>query len=224
MIGTLLVFGWGRPLPELAIYLAWGSVIGSLAQVAVQGDRRGRLSAGGRRLALTEPVREAIRNFGPVVASRGAVQLTAYIDTVIASLLPTGAVTGLTNTQLLYTLPVSLFGISISSAALPSISADAHQDDAREKVRSRVGRQRGAHRVLHGAIGGQLRRARRRARRDAAADGPFHGRRLALRVGDSRGRRPSACVASTTSRLYSASRTTRSATRRRRCDSRSCGS
>src|SRR4029077_10656456 len=73
-----------------------------------------------------------------VVASRGAVQLTAYIDTVIASLLPTGAVTGLTNTQLLYTLPVSLFGISISSAALPSISADAHHDDAREKVRSRV--------------------------------------------------------------------------------------
>ena len=138
MIGTLLVFGWGRPLPELAVYLAWGSVIGSLAQVAVQWRQAWTLSAGGLRLAMSEPVRDAIRNFGPVVASRGAVQLTAYIDTVIASLLPTGAVTGLTNTQLLYTLPVSLFGISISSAALPSISADAHQDDAREKVRSRV--------------------------------------------------------------------------------------
>ncbi len=138
MIGTLLVFGWGRPLPELAVYLAWGSVIGSLAQVAVQWRQAWTLSAGGLRLAMSEPVREAIRNFGPVVASRGAVQLTAYIDTVIASLLPTGAVTGLTNTQLLYTLPVSLFGISISSAALPSISADAHQDGAHEKVRSRV--------------------------------------------------------------------------------------
>jgi putative peptidoglycan lipid II flippase len=83
-------------------------------------------------------VREAVRNFGPVMASRGAVQFSAYIDTVIASLLPTGAVTGLTNAQLLYTLPVSLFGISISSAALPSISADAHASDAIERVRARV--------------------------------------------------------------------------------------
>jgi putative peptidoglycan lipid II flippase len=138
MIGTLVIFGWGRPLPELAVYLAWGSVVGSLAQVAVQWRQAWTLSAGGLRLAMSDPVREAIRNFGPVVASRGAVQLTAYIDTVIASLLPTGAVTGLTNTQLLYTLPVSLFGISISSAALPSISADAHQEDARDKVRTRV--------------------------------------------------------------------------------------
>jgi putative peptidoglycan lipid II flippase len=138
MIATLVLFGRGRPLPELAIYLAWGSVVGSLAQVGVQWQQAWTLSAGGLRLAMSEPVREAIRNFGPVVASRGAVQLTAYIDTVIASLLPTGAVTGLTNTQLLYTLPVSLFGISISAAALPSISADAHQEDAREKVRSRV--------------------------------------------------------------------------------------
>jgi putative peptidoglycan lipid II flippase len=79
-----------------------------------------------------------VRNFGPVMASRGAVQFSAYIDTVIASLLPTGAVTGLTNAQLLYTLPVSLFGISISSAALPSISADAHASDATERVRARV--------------------------------------------------------------------------------------
>ena len=138
MIGTLLLFGRGRPLPQLAVYLAWGSVVGSLAQVAVQWKQAWTLSSGGLRLALSDPVRETVRNFGPVVASRGAVQFTAYIDTVIASLLPTGAVTGLTNTQLLYTLPVSLFGISISSAALPSIAADAHHEDARERVRSRV--------------------------------------------------------------------------------------
>jgi putative peptidoglycan lipid II flippase len=138
MIATLVAFGRGRALPDLAVYLAWGSVVGSLAQFGVQFRQAWTLSAGGGRLALTAPVREAVRNFGPVVASRGAVQLTAYIDTVIASLLPTGAVTGLTNTQLLYTLPVSLFGISISSAALPSIAADAHSDDARERVRHRV--------------------------------------------------------------------------------------
>ncbi|HET6316184.1 MAG TPA: murein biosynthesis integral membrane protein MurJ [Chloroflexota bacterium] len=138
MIATLVIFGRDRDLPELAVYLAWGSVVGSLAQLGVQLRQAWMLSRGGPGLALTPPVREAVRNFGPVLASRGAVQLTAYIDTVIASLLPTGAVTGLTNTQLLYTLPVSLFGISISSAALPSIAADAHASDALERVRVRV--------------------------------------------------------------------------------------
>jgi len=138
MIVTLVAFGPGRPLPVLALYLAWGSVVGSMAQFAVQARQAWTLSRGGAGIALTEPVREAVRNFGPVMASRGAVQFSAYIDTVIASLLPTGAVTGLTNAQLLYTLPVSLFGISISSAALPSISADAHAVDAVERVRVRV--------------------------------------------------------------------------------------
>jgi putative peptidoglycan lipid II flippase len=138
MIATLVVFGPGRPLPALAIYLAWGSVVGSVAQFAVQARQAWRLSSGGTAIAITKPVRHAVRNFGPVMASRGAVQFSAYIDTVIASLLPTGAVTGLTNAQLLYTLPVSLFGISISSAALPTISADAQGSDAQVRVRERV--------------------------------------------------------------------------------------
>jgi putative peptidoglycan lipid II flippase len=66
----------------------------------------------------------------PVLVSRGAVQLTGYIDTMIASLLPTGAVTGLTNAQILYTLPVSLFGIAISASELPAMAGDAAVDAA----------------------------------------------------------------------------------------------
>src|ERR1041384_5095705 len=37
-------------------------------------------------------VRTVVRNFGPVFVSRGVVQLSGYVDTLIASLLPTGAV------------------------------------------------------------------------------------------------------------------------------------
>jgi putative peptidoglycan lipid II flippase len=67
-------------------------------------------------------VREVIRNFVPVFFSRGVVQVSAYVDTLLASLLPTGAVAGLTSAQLLYTLPVSLFGMSVSAAELPALS------------------------------------------------------------------------------------------------------
>jgi putative peptidoglycan lipid II flippase len=56
------------------------------------------------------------------------VQVSAYVDTVLASLLPVGAVAGLTNAQTLYTLPVSLFGMSVSAAELPAMANAAGAD------------------------------------------------------------------------------------------------
>jgi len=129
MIATLLLFGAGRELDTLALYLAWGSVLGSALQFGVQAPWAWQLSRGPDGLSWSVPVQQAVRNFMPVLVSRGAVQLTGYIDAMIASLLPTGAVTGLTNAQLLYTLPVSLFGIAISAAELPAMSGDAARDE-----------------------------------------------------------------------------------------------
>ena len=128
MIATLVAFGPRHELNTLAIYLAWGSVAGSFLQFAVQAPMALSLSRGGGALSMTPPVRQTVRNFLPVLISRGAVQLTGYVDAMIASLLPTGAVTGLTNAQLLYTLPVSLFGVAISAAELPAMSGDASRD------------------------------------------------------------------------------------------------
>jgi len=129
MIATLAGFHHGRDLDPLAIYLAWGSVIGSFLQFAVQWPFAWTLSRHDGGLAITDSVRQIGRNFLPITVSRGAVQLTGYIDQYIASWLPTGAVTGLSNAQLLYTLPVSLFGISISAAELPALSGDATRED-----------------------------------------------------------------------------------------------
>jgi putative peptidoglycan lipid II flippase len=124
MIATLAAFG-RRDLSSLAIDLAWGSVLGCALQLGVQLPVVLRLA---RRLRLrletqSEHVRETLRNFVPVFFSRGVVQVSAYIDQVFASLLGTGAVAGLTNAQLLYTLPVSLFGMSVSAAELPAMSS-----------------------------------------------------------------------------------------------------
>ena len=86
-----------------------------------------------------EHVRTVVRNFAPVFVSRGVVQLSAYIDTLIASWLPTGAVTGLSNATLLYTLPVSLFGMSVSAAELPAMAGALSIDSTgAEIVRSRL--------------------------------------------------------------------------------------
>jgi putative peptidoglycan lipid II flippase len=140
MIATMLYFGEVDPhgVEWLAMDLAWGSVAGSFLQFAVQAPLAWRLSRHPGRLALSEPVRQAARTFVPVMVSRGAVQLSSYIDAMIASWLPTGAVTALTNTQLLYTLPVSLFGVSISAAELPAMSGDAARESGYAALRTRL--------------------------------------------------------------------------------------
>jgi putative peptidoglycan lipid II flippase len=67
-------------------------------------------------------VRTVVRNFFPVFMSRGVVQISAFVDAVLASFLPEGSVVALTYAQSLYTLPVSLFGMSVSAAELPAMS------------------------------------------------------------------------------------------------------
>jgi putative peptidoglycan lipid II flippase len=140
MIFTLIFYG-GTALPQLAVMLAWGSVVGSALQFAVQLPVVIRL-APHLKVGLytaSDHVRTVVRNFVPVFLSRGVVQVSAYIDALIASLLPTGAVVGLTNAQLLYTLPVSLFGISVSAAELPAMAGTLGADPAAaDKVRQRL--------------------------------------------------------------------------------------
>jgi putative peptidoglycan lipid II flippase len=124
MIVGMLAFGTGRAQNSLVVITAWASVAGSALQVLVQLPMVFKL-LGGLRLSLAhqaEHVRVVIRNFFPVFISRGVVQISAYIDAFLASWLPTGAVSALAYAQTLYTLPVSLFGMSVSAAELPVMS------------------------------------------------------------------------------------------------------
>jgi putative peptidoglycan lipid II flippase len=124
MIAGMIAFGPGRQQNSLVVITAWASVVGSALQVLVQLPVVLKL-LGGLRLSLThltEHVREVIHNFFPVFVSRGVVQISAYIDAFLASWLPTGAVSALAYAQTLYTLPVSLFGMSVSAAELPVMS------------------------------------------------------------------------------------------------------
>ena len=109
------------PLAEVA---AWGSVIGSALQFGVQLPTVLRVVHRLRPVLdlVGANVRAVIRNFLPVFVSRGVVQISAFVDAALASLLPTGAVVSLTYAQSLYTLPVSLFGMSVSAAELPAMS------------------------------------------------------------------------------------------------------
>ena len=131
MIGALLIFGSRTDQFRLAELLAWGSVLGSALQFLIQLPVVIRLVPHLRPAfdLASQHVRNVVRNFGPVVVGRGVVQISAYVDSLIATLLVTGAVAVLNYAQILYTLPVSLFGMAVSAAELPAMSS-ATGDDA----------------------------------------------------------------------------------------------
>jgi putative peptidoglycan lipid II flippase len=110
---------------HLAVVIAIASVIGSGLQFAVQLPSVLRLLWPlTLRLRLRSgSVRTVVRNFFPVFLSRGVVQISAYLDSLLASYLPTGAVSALAYAQTLNSLPVSLFGMAVSAAELPAMSA-----------------------------------------------------------------------------------------------------
>jgi putative peptidoglycan lipid II flippase len=126
MIAAMIAGGlrWGLGQRDLVIALAWGAVVGGLLQLGVQlpwviGALRGfRLRVSTR----VEGVREAIQNFLPVVAARGVVNISGYVDLVLAGLLTGGALALLGYAQTLYLLPISLFGMSVAAAELPELS------------------------------------------------------------------------------------------------------
>jgi putative peptidoglycan lipid II flippase len=125
MIGALLGFGRHTPMDRLAVVVAWASVLGSAAQFAVQVPFVVRLvpSLHIRFAHELENVRTVLRNFVPVFVSRGVVQLSAFIDSILASFLGPGAIAAVSNAQTLYLLPVSLFGMSVSASELPEMSS-----------------------------------------------------------------------------------------------------
>ncbi len=136
-----LVAAWilAFDLDGVARALAWGVAGGGLAQLLVQLPLTIRL-ARGLRLRWTRGhtgLREIRRRFGPAVLGRGVVQVSAYVDLMLASLLATGAVAALYRAQILYMLPVSLFAMSVAAAELPEMSRLA-DDPAAVAARSRA--------------------------------------------------------------------------------------
>jgi putative peptidoglycan lipid II flippase len=126
---------------QLLLAACLGALVGGALQFAVQLPWVLKL-LGGLRPSLSlqvEGVREALRAFSPLLAGRGAVQLSGYLDFFLASFLAAGAVAALGWAQTLYLLPISLFGMSVAAAELPELARQAGSRQI-DVMRSRVER------------------------------------------------------------------------------------
>lgn len=139
IIAALVAYVNRVDLEGLLLAGAWGALVGGFLQFGIQLptvlrlDREIRIGRGGFR----EPAfRQVLRNAMPAIMGRGVVQLSGYVDLVLASLLAIGAPVRLRFAQTLYLLPISLFGMSVAVAELPELAREG--DGAVEALRARM--------------------------------------------------------------------------------------
>lgn len=109
---------------HLVIAACVGALVGGALQFAIQLPWVVKSMRGFRPSLSTrvEGVQDALRAFTPLLAGRGAVQISGYLDFFLGSFLAAGAVAALGWAQSLYLLPISLFGMSVAAAELPELA------------------------------------------------------------------------------------------------------
>ena len=141
LVGGAVAGLTGAPL---ATALAWGTFAGGVAQFAVQVPGVRRLEPGLRPTLGTgdAATRQVLRAFVPALTGRGAVQLLAFVDLFLASYLATAAPSAIGFAQVLYLLPISLFGMSVAAAELPELASTDPGDRAAVRARLTSGLER----------------------------------------------------------------------------------
>lgn len=135
----LAAFSWSTGRDELATAVAWGALGGAVLQLGVMapGVRRALgsvLPVFDLRLA---PLREAASKLPAAVMGRGVIQLSGLVDTLLVSLLGSGAVATFGYAQTIYLLPMSVLGTGEAAAALPALaeaSAASTADETRRRA------------------------------------------------------------------------------------------
>ncbi len=122
LITMLVVFG--SFFPTLGHALAWGVFFAGIVQllwVFIWYSRAGlvlRFTAA----FFTNRVRKLLRLMVPATIGAGVTQINLFIDVILASFLPAGAVSYLYYADRLNQLPLGVVGVAIGTALLPMLS------------------------------------------------------------------------------------------------------
>ena len=121
LIAALLLAAWFR---SPAHALAWGVAVAGGAQflmLAFVAHRHGVLPRLPRPRATPEG-RRFLRLIAPAALGAGVTQVNLLVDTMIATLLPTGAVSYLYYADRVNQLPLGIVGVAVGTALLPLMS------------------------------------------------------------------------------------------------------
>ena len=122
-----------RRLEPPVLSLAVGVLVGGVGQVLVQVPELRRLGFSlTPSTEWTHPaLRTIARRLAPAAFGLAAVQITVFVNTLFASLLPRGAVSYLYYADRVMEFPLGVFGIALATASLPAMSGQAARGDLR---------------------------------------------------------------------------------------------
>ena len=116
---------WFAPALDLPIYaIAWAVFFAGIIQVLIQIPSLMKLGLLPRfKLDLQHPgVRKVMFLMIPGIIAGGVSQINMLVDTILASLLPTGSPSWLYVSDRLMQLPLGIFAIAIATVILPKLS------------------------------------------------------------------------------------------------------
>jgi putative peptidoglycan lipid II flippase len=118
--------------PSAGHAAAWGVMAAGVLELGLLWIAAARAGLPPRleRPRFDPAMRGFFRTLGPAVIGSAGVQLAMFADTIIASFLPTGAVSSLYYADRLYQLPVGVIGIAAGTVLLPEMSRRIAAGDA----------------------------------------------------------------------------------------------
>jgi putative peptidoglycan lipid II flippase len=121
IMGFLSIAFW---FPNAGIAASWGVLVSGFAQLLLliaESRRRGVLE----RLAwprLDRDVKQFLRALGPAVIGSAGQQIAILADTILASGMPTGAVSSINYADRIYQLPLGVIGVAAGTVLLPEMT------------------------------------------------------------------------------------------------------
>ncbi len=137
-----LLFSHGRAPQEIVFALSIGVVVGGLLQlllhiIAIKRNGLCPLLVGGfrhlrqKRSLILQDTKKFKKEFIPAIWGNSTAQVSAFLDTWLASFLASGAISYLYYANRVFQLPLALFAIATSVAIFPKVSRYLKNNDTK---------------------------------------------------------------------------------------------
>ena len=110
--------------PNAGIAASFGTLVSGVLQMGMTGYAawRAGLLEQIARPEFTDEVKGFFGRLGPAVVGSAGTQIAIFADTIIASMLPTGALSSIYYADRMYQLPLGVIGIAAGTVLLPEMS------------------------------------------------------------------------------------------------------
>ena len=121
LVGTL---SFAALFPTAGHAAAWGVLISGVLQLFAVGADAERAGIGLRfsKPKLDPGTRQFLKALGPAIIGSAGIQIALFADTIIATFLPTGALSALYYADRINQLPIGVVGIAVGTVLLPEMA------------------------------------------------------------------------------------------------------